>query len=97
MDLKKYYKKVLNKYFLYILIWKKYLDKLPEEIINIIKDYTPRDKDMKAPTAAHIKSLLDDYEDDPKFGTFYTYTQWICKMEKEIAEEYKNNIYADSD
>ena len=59
---------------------------LTKEIITRIKDYTPRDKDMKAPTAAHIKSLLDDYEDDPRFGTFYTHTQWICKREKEIAE-----------
>ena len=76
---------------------KNYLDKLPEEIITLIKDYTPRDKDMKAPTSAHIKSLLDDYVDDPRFGTFYTHTQWICKREKEIAEEYNNNINADSD
>ena len=40
---------------------------IPQEIIQKIKDYTPRDKDMKSPTAYHIKSLLyyynfDDYE-----------------------------------
>ena len=40
------------------------LDKLPEEIITIIKDYTPRDKDMKAPTSSHIKSLLYYYNYD---------------------------------
>ena len=41
-----------------------YLDKLPEEIIKIIKDYTPRDKDIKAPTSSHIKSLLYYYNYD---------------------------------
>ena len=40
--------------------------------------------------------FLEDYEDDPRFGTFYTYIQWISQYKKEIAEEYNNNIYADS-
>ena len=43
---------------------KNYLDKLPDEIIKIIKDYTPRDNDMKAPTSSHIKSLLYYYNYD---------------------------------
>ena len=30
---------------------------------------------------------LDDYEDDPRFGTFYTYTQWISQYKKEEKEE----------
>ena len=34
---------------------------IPQEIIQKIKDYIPRDKDMKSPTADHIKSLLRDY------------------------------------
>ena len=66
---------------------KNYLDKLPEKIITLIKDYTPRDKDMKAPTAAHIKSLLDDYEDDPRFGTFYEFSLCMNRYEKEEKEE----------
>ena len=41
-----------------------YLDQLPEIIISKINDYTPRDKDMKAPTSAHIKSLLYYYNYD---------------------------------
>ena len=42
------------------------------------------------------KEFLEDYEDDPRFGTFYTYIQWISQYKKEKAEEYNNNIYADS-
>ena len=34
---------------------------IPQEIIQKIKAYIPRDKDMKSPTADHIKSLLRDY------------------------------------
>ena len=41
-----------------------YLEQLPEIIISKINDYTPRDKDMKAPTSAHIKSLLYYYNYD---------------------------------
>ena len=41
-----------------------YLDKLPEEIIRLIKDYTPKDKDMKSSTSSHIKSLLYYYNYD---------------------------------
>ena len=37
---------------------------IPQEIIQKIKDYTPRDKDMKSPTVVHIKSLLYDYNYD---------------------------------
>ena len=35
---------------------------IPQETIQKIKDYTPRDKYMKSPTADHIKSLLRDVE-----------------------------------
>ena len=38
-----------------------YLDQLPEIIIRRIKEYTPKDKDMKSPTSSHIKSLLYHY------------------------------------
>ena len=38
-----------------------YLDILPETIISKINDYTPRDRDMRAPTSSHIKSLLCHY------------------------------------
>ena len=38
-----------------------YLDQLPETIISKINDYTPRDRDMRAPTSSHIKSLLYHY------------------------------------
>ena len=41
-----------------------YLDLFPEIIINKINDYLPRDRDMKAPTALHIKSLLYYYNYD---------------------------------
>ena len=41
-----------------------YLEQLPEIIISKINDYTPRDKDMKAPTSAHIKALLYYYNYD---------------------------------
>ena len=37
---------------------------IPQEIIQKIKDYTPRDKDMKSPTAARLKSLLYYYNYD---------------------------------
>ena len=37
---------------------------LTKEIITRIKDYTPRDKDMKAPTSSQIKSLLYYYNYD---------------------------------
>ena len=43
---------------------KNYLDRMPQEITKIIKDYTPRDKDIKAPTSSHIKSLLYYYNYD---------------------------------
>ena len=67
---------------------------IPQEIIQKIKDYTPRDKDMKSPTADHIKSLLRDYilkkaEDIYTYGfyipfrnePFYKYTLRIYKIE----------------
>ena len=38
-----------------------YLDQLPEIIISKIKDYIPRDRDMRAPTSSHINSLLYHY------------------------------------
>ena len=71
---------------------KNYLDKLPQEVFNKIMLYNSH------PVSDLFKKELelDDYEDDPRFGTFFTYTQWISQYKKEIAEEYNNNMYADS-
>ena len=41
-----------------------YLDQLPEIIIRRIKEYTPKDEDMKSPTSSPIKSLLHYYNYD---------------------------------
>ena len=56
-----------------------YLELLPETIISKINDYTPRDKDMKAPTSAHIKSLLYYYNYD--YNEIY-----------ELIDEWENRI-----
>ena len=70
---------------------KSFLDKLPQEVFNKIILYNSHPV-----SDLFKKEFLEDYEDDPRFGTFYTYTQWISQYKKEIAEEYNNNIYADS-
>ena len=41
------------------------------------------------------KEFLEDYEDDPRFGTFYTYIQWISqykKKKKKNENKEKDNI-----
>ena len=57
---------------------------MPEDIFNKIMLYNTH------PVADLFKKeFLDDYEDDPRFGTFYTYIQWISQYKKEIAEEHE--------
>ena len=63
----------------------------PEDVFNKIMLYNSHPV-----SDLFKKEFLEDYEDDPRFGTFYTYIQWINQYKKEIAEEYNNNIYADS-
>ena len=63
----------------------------PEDVFNKIMLYNSHPV-----SDLFKKEFLEDYEDDPRFGTFYTYTQWISQYKKEKAEEYNNNIYADS-
>ena len=63
----------------------------PEDVFNKIMLYNSHPV-----SDLFKKEFLEDYEDDPRFGTFYTYIQWISQYKKEIAEEYNNNIYADS-
>ena len=63
LDLKKYIKNGLNIYK-YIYIYINMKDYLPEEIIRQIKDYTPKDKDMKSPTSSHIKKIIYYYNYD---------------------------------
>ena len=57
---------------------KDYLDKLPEIIISRINEYTPKDKYMKSPTSAHIKSLLYYYNYD--YERLYNL---ICEWEEQ--------------
>ena len=63
----------------------------PEDVFNNIMLYNSHPV-----SDLFKKEFLEDYEDDPRFGTFYTYIQWISQYKKEKAEEYNNNIYADS-
>ena len=63
----------------------------PEDVFNKIMLYNSHPV-----SDLFKKEFLEDYEDDPRFGTFYTYIQWISQYKKEKAEEYNNNIYADS-
>ena len=61
---------------------KNYLDKLPQVVFNKTILYNSH------PIADLFKKeCLDDFEDDPRFGTFYTYTQWISQYKKEEKEE----------
>ena len=64
----------------------------PEDVFNKIMLYNSHPV-----SDLFKKEFLEDYEDDPRFGTFYTYIQWISQYKKEKAEEYNNNIYADSE
>ena len=55
---------------------------MPEDIFNKIILYNSHPV-----SDLFKKEFLDDYEDDPRFGTFYTYTQWISQYKKEEKEE----------
>ena len=71
-----------------------YLEVLPEAIISKINDYIPRDKDMKTPTSAHIKSLLYYYNYD--YDELYELIEEWEKQDREFEnpfDEYRVELF----
>ena len=54
----------------------------PEDVFNKIMLYNSHPV-----SDLFKKEFLEDCEDDPRFGTFHTYIQWIIQYKKEEKEE----------
>ena len=67
---------------------------LPEIIISKIKDYTPKDKDMKSPTSSHIKSLLYyyNYDYDELFGIIADWEDYHSMHSVNPRDEYRTEL-----
>ena len=72
-----------------------YLEVLPEIIISKINDYIPRDKDMKAPTSAHIKSLLYyyNYDYDELFDIINEWEDYHSMHSLNPRDEYRIELF----
>ena len=53
----------LKEYFLYLLLGKEVLkSKLPEDLVNLIMDFKPRDRDMSSPISKFVDQQICLYE-----------------------------------
>ena len=57
------------------------IDYLPEDVIQKIKEYLPRDRNMRSPTCKCIKDLIADYNDSRNNNDYW------------LDPNYKKNIF----